>query len=94
MVLLIAVDKRTLTMADERTARAMPTHFLLTTEVRQPEDLEHADFLLSADPKAAAVLDLLLGTQGWRRFAEQNPGQFKERFRQDPKDARMPSGCW
>ena len=46
VVLLSVVDKRTLTMADEKTARTMPTHFLLTTEVRKPEDLEHADFLL------------------------------------------------
>jgi alpha-2-macroglobulin-like protein len=85
VVLLSVVDKRTLTMADEKTARAMPTHFLLTTEVRKPEDLEHADFLLTADPKAHLALDLLLGTQGWRRFAEQNPGQFKERLRKDQR---------
>jgi hypothetical protein len=80
VVLLSVVDKRTLTMADEKTARSMPTHFLLTTEVRKPEDLEHADFLLSADPKAPQALDLLLGVQGWRRFAEQDPQKFKSRF--------------
>src|SRR5947207_867371 len=59
-------------MADEKTFRTMPTHFLLTSEVRRPEDLEHADVLLGTHPKAAAALDMLLGTQGWRRFAEQN----------------------
>jgi len=85
VVLLSVVDKRTLTMADEKTARSMPTHFLLTTEVRKPEDLEHADFLLSEDPKARTALDLLLGTQGWRRFAEQDPAKFKERFAQNQK---------
>ncbi|HEX5273288.1 MAG TPA: alpha-2-macroglobulin family protein, partial [Gemmataceae bacterium] len=85
VVLLSAVDQRTLTMADEKTARGMPTHFLLTTEVRKPEDLEYADFLLSSEPKAAQTLDLLLGTQGWRRFMEQNPGQFKERLRKDER---------
>jgi anti-sigma factor RsiW len=85
VVLLGAVDRRTLAMADEKTARSMPTHFLLTTEVRKPEDLEQADFLLSAEPKAAEALDLLLGTQGWRRFAEQDPARFKERLANDPK---------
>ena len=29
----------------------MPTHFLLTTEVRRPEDLEYADFLLRHAPQ-------------------------------------------
>src|SRR5262249_49515103 len=49
----------------------------LTTEVRNPEDLENADVLLSDHPGAAASLDLLLGCQGWRRFAEQDPNNFK-----------------
>jgi hypothetical protein len=65
------VNKSVVTMADEKTFRTMPTHFLLTSEVGRPEDLEHADVLLGTHPKAAAALDLLLGTQGWRRFAEQ-----------------------
>ncbi|MCI0701847.1 MAG: zf-HC2 domain-containing protein, partial [Planctomycetia bacterium] len=62
--------------------RLMPTHFLLAGEVKNPDDLEFADFLLTNDPKeaetAAKALDLVLATQGWRRFAEQgqpaNPG--------------------
>ncbi len=83
VVLLSAVDQRTLTMADEKTARTMPTHFLLTTEVRKPEDLEHADFLVSADRRARQALDLLLGTQGWRRFAEQDPTKFRQQFHAD-----------
>jgi hypothetical protein len=66
------VNRSVVTMADEKTFRTMPTHFLLTSEVRRPEDLEHADVLLGSHPKASAALDLLLGTQGWRRFAEQN----------------------
>jgi hypothetical protein len=80
VVLLSVVDRRTLTMADEKTARSMPTHFLLTTEVRKTEDLEHADFLLTDKPEAPQALDLLLGTQGWRRFAEQDPTNFRKRF--------------
>ena len=51
----------------------MPTHFLLAGEVKNPDDLEYADFLLTDHPKASEALDLVLGTQGWRRFAEQAP---------------------
>jgi hypothetical protein len=74
------VDKSILKLRNDRTARSMPAHFLLTSEVRGPEDLEYADFLLLEEPrtafgfevaKAAVALDLLLGTQGWRRFIEQ-----------------------
>ncbi|VTU02728.1 a-macroglobulin complement component : TonB-dependent receptor OS=Hyalangium minutum GN=DB31_3602 PE=4 SV=1: A2M_N: A2M: Thiol-ester_cl: A2M_comp [Gemmataceae bacterium] len=71
-VLLVGVvNQSVVTMADNKTDRLMPTHFLLSGEVRHPAELEHADFLLTDHPKAAAALDLLLGTQGWRRFAEQ-----------------------
>jgi hypothetical protein len=71
VVMVAVVNQSVLTMADEKTGRLMPTHFLLASEVKKPGDLEHADFLLSDDPKAGLALDLLLGTQGWRRFAEQ-----------------------
>jgi len=71
-VLLVAVVNRSvITMADNKTDRLMPTHFLLSGDVKHPAELEHADFLLTEHPKAAVALDLLLGTQGWRRFAEQ-----------------------
>jgi anti-sigma factor RsiW len=82
VVLLRVIDKSVMTLADDKTLRAMPTHFLLTTEVRRPEELEYADFLLGSHPRAAEALDLLLGTQGWRRFAEQNP----DKFRHDQKE--------
>jgi hypothetical protein len=78
IAMIAVVDQGLLKLADEKTYRSMPAHFLLTTEVRRPEDLENADFLLSADPRAAKALDLLLGTQGWRRFAEQDPGKFQK----------------
>jgi hypothetical protein len=80
LALVAVVDKSVVVLADEKTHRSMPTHFLLTTEVRRADELEHADFLLGDHPKAEQALDLLLGTQGWRRFAEQDP----ERFRQRP----------
>ena len=73
------VSRSVLTMADDRSARLLPTHFLLAGEVQKPDDLEQADFLLTDHPKAAAALDLVLGTQGWRRFAEQAPGAFQTR---------------
>jgi hypothetical protein len=79
-VLLVGVVNRSvITMADNKTDRLMPTHFLLAGEVKNSAELEHADFLLVEHPKAednakaAVALDLLLATQGWRRFAEQTP---------------------
>jgi hypothetical protein len=88
VVMATVVDRRVLTLADEKTARTMPTHFFLSTEVRDPEDLEYADFLLSEHPKAREALDLLLGTQGWRRFAEQDAGKFFKQNQQDEKTRR------
>jgi hypothetical protein len=71
-VLLVGVVNRSaITMADNKNDRLQSTHFLLSGEVKNSADLEHADFLLTDHPKAAVALDLLLGTQGWRRFAEQ-----------------------
>ena len=58
------------------------THFLLTSEIESPEDLEHANFYLSDDPEAEQSLDLLLGTQGWRRFVSGTPENFDESFRE------------
>jgi hypothetical protein len=84
VLMATVVDKRIIETADEKTYRSLPTHFLLTTEVRKAEDLEYADFLLGQHPKAAQALELLLGTQGWRRFAEQsNPNDFRRRDQQD-----------
>ena len=53
ILLVGVVDKSVLKMADERTARSMPTHFLLTGEVRHPEDLEFTDVLLGDHAQAA-----------------------------------------
>ncbi len=72
-VLLVGVANRSvITMADNKNDRlhinALPP---FGRGDGTPPELEHADFLLTDHPKAAAALDLLLGTQGWRRFAEQ-----------------------
>jgi uncharacterized protein YfaS (alpha-2-macroglobulin family) len=90
IALVGVVDQSVVTLADDKTKRSMPTYFLLTNEVRNPEDLEYADFLLSGQPKAAESLDLLLGTQGWRRFAEQNPQQFRDRLLKESESLSEP----
>lgn len=48
---------------------SMTTKFLLLSEIKHPADLEDADVLLASNAEAEQHLDLLLGTQGWRRFA-------------------------
>jgi hypothetical protein len=84
ILLVRVVDKSVLKLADEKTARTMPTHFLLTSEVRSPDDLENADFLVADNARAGEALDLLLGTQGWRRFAEQHdPQDLLKKHQQD-----------
>jgi anti-sigma factor RsiW len=92
VVMVAVVDKSVVTLADEKTARSMPTHLLLTTEVRRPEDLEYADFLVGAHPRAAEVLDALLGTQGWRRFAEQEPAKFRQEHKEEAERLLVLSG--
>ncbi len=78
IIMLGVVDRTVITMADEKTARTMPTHFLLTTEIRKAQDLEYTDVLLGDHPRSSEALDLLLGSQGWRRFAEQDPNKFRQ----------------
>ncbi|MEX2140226.1 MAG: MG2 domain-containing protein [Pirellulales bacterium] len=79
------VDDSLLKLADDDSP-AMPTHFYLTSEVEKPEDLEKADFYLTDNPQADEALDLLLGTQGWRRFVEQS----LEELQQKAKEAGQP----
>jgi len=62
------IDDALVSLADDKSTR-MTTHFWLTSQIDNPEDLEDANFYLKEDPESAAALDLLLGTQGWRRFA-------------------------
>lgn len=49
-------------------APRMATHFCLLGDIESPEKLEDANFYLTDSPDSQAALDLLLGTQGWRRF--------------------------
>jgi hypothetical protein len=86
-VLFASVTNETVyAAADDETERALPTHFLLGGEVERPDALERADVLLTNHPKAAVALDRLLGTQGWRRFAEQNPAEFRKTATPDDAD--------
>ncbi len=79
------IDKSNLKLADDKTIRSMPTHFYLASEIKQPKDLEYADFLVGDTLKAEQALDLLLGTQGWRRFIEVNPRvTFQRNARRNP----------
>ena len=48
----------------------LAAHFQLLGDLHRPEDLEDADFLLGEHPDSAALLDLYLGTQGWRRLTD------------------------
>lgn len=72
--------------ADDLTDRSLPTHFLLAGELERPDQLERADLLLNDSPTSRIALDGLLGTQGWRRFAEQNPTQFRRTAPPDDAD--------
>jgi hypothetical protein len=76
------VDEGLLKLAAED-APSMVTHYMLATEVAKPKDLEEADFYLAPGAKSAEALDLLLGTQGWRRFAWTDPGQFVKKHGDD-----------
>ena len=75
------VDDASLSL-DETERPTLRTHFLLTSEVEKPEDLEHANFYLSDGAEAAQSLDLLLGTQGWRRFISGSEDQADLDFRE------------
>ncbi|MBX3398339.1 MAG: hypothetical protein KF873_06325 [Gemmataceae bacterium] len=88
VVMAAVVNQSVIAMADDKAERLLPTHFLLSGELQNPEQLEHADFVLTSHPKAAETLDLILGTQGWRRFAEVN-GEFRSSTVSDSQKQRF-----
>jgi hypothetical protein len=69
-VLVSVVDQAAFSRSKNPGESSLPAYFHLSSELEQPEDLEQADILLGDSSEAAAALDLFLGTQGWRRFAE------------------------
>jgi hypothetical protein len=94
IALVAVVDQAILKLTNEKTHSSMPTYFQLASEVDRPQDLEHADFLLSAEPQATKALDLLLGSQGWRRFAEQDPEKFLKEKKQEAQRLLALQGQW
>lgn len=72
-------DDSVLQMLEKRDrAPRLPVMVFLEPEVK---DLADAQFYLDpANPKAGMATDLLLGTQGWRRFAYLNTEQFIEKY--------------
>ena len=68
-------DDSVLEMVETREqAPALPAMVLLEGEVREFADA--GVYLDPANPQAPRALDLLLGTQGWRRFAFQDAASF------------------
>jgi len=82
------VDDALLSLVADDVPR-LDTHFLLTTEVQNPEDLENADFYLAEGDESSAALDLLLGTQGWRRFAEKTLEELEKEGRRTEPLSRL-----
>jgi len=65
---LTATDESVLEMIEKREqAPRLPLMVLLETEVKELADAQI--YMDEKNPKAPLALDLLLGTQGWRRFA-------------------------
>lgn len=72
-------DESTIQLVEKRAqAPALPVMFFLEPEV---QDLADAHIYFdAANPKASLATDLLLGTQGWRRFALQDLRSFLNKF--------------
>lgn len=67
---LSVVDDTVLAMADDKTARVL-AHLYLEEEL-PATPIEDPNFYFSDKPEAAAALDLLVGTKGYRRFEWQS----------------------
>ena len=61
------VNEAALSLVRDRSA-SLTTHFWLMGQIDDVRGLEDANFYLSDGSEAEQALDLLLGTQGWRRF--------------------------
>ncbi len=68
------VDEGVLSLAGDVGAASLPVHFLLGMEVEKLEEAE----IYTGTPGAARAVDLLLGVQGWRRFAWRSPAELAE----------------
>ena len=80
-------DDSVLEMIEKREQRPrLPAMVLLEDDVKELADADV--YLDPADPRAPLATDLLLGTQGWRRFALGRRGQVPGRVRR-----RRPPGA-
>ncbi len=71
-------DESTIQLVEKREqAPALPVMFFLEPEVKDLADA--AIYFDTANPKASLATDLLLGTQGWRRFALQDLRSFYDK---------------
>jgi uncharacterized protein YfaS (alpha-2-macroglobulin family) len=76
---LTVTDDAVLEMIERREqAPSLPVMILLEPEVRELADA-HV-YLDDKDPKAPLALDLLLGTQGWRRFVLMDATRMVEKY--------------
>ncbi|HEY7120163.1 MAG TPA: alpha-2-macroglobulin family protein, partial [Tepidisphaeraceae bacterium] len=84
MVGLTVTDDSVLEMIEKREqAPRLPVMVLLESDVK---DLADAHVYLDpANPKAPLATDLLLGTQGWRRFAMVKPEEFISKHGDDAR---------
>jgi uncharacterized protein YfaS (alpha-2-macroglobulin family) len=80
LVGLSVTDDSVLEMIEKREqAPRLPAMVLLEDDVRELADA-HV-YLDAANPKSPLAMDLLLGTQGWRRFALATPQKFLSQHR-------------
>src|SRR6185295_12831577 len=83
---LTVTDDAVLEMIDKREqAPSLPVMVLLEPEVKDLADA--AVYLDAQNPKARLALDLLLATQGWRRFAIMDAAKLIERHGDDGRRA-------
>ncbi|QSQ12611.1 alpha-2-macroglobulin family protein [Myxococcus landrumensis] len=78
LVMLTVTDDAMLQLKEKREqAPELPVMVLLEPEVRELADAQL--YLDRKNPKSTLAVDLLLGTQGWRRFAFAKPAEFLAR---------------
>jgi hypothetical protein len=94
-LLAAVVDEQALRTAAHPAEPDLPTHFFLTSDLSRPEDLEQADIWVRDNPRSLAALDRFLGTQGWRRFVENDRAALRPPVlvKADRKELRKDSGA-
>ncbi len=80
-------DDAIVKLADDRDTPDLPLHFLLGLEVKELEEVR----VYSKGPESARAVDLLLGVQGWRRFAWKDPQAFLAANTKDGPRVVVPS---